>query len=41
MGFIYNMDDMASLQTPVEVGKELTEKIMSSYPNEGVIDSYS
>lgn len=41
MGFIYNMDDMASLQTPAEVGKELTEKIMSAYPSEGIIESYS
>lgn len=35
------MDDIASLQTPQEVGKELTEKIMSSEPSEGIIDSYS
>ncbi|EWS70940.1 flagellar associated protein, putative (macronuclear) [Tetrahymena thermophila SB210] len=40
-GLLYSAEDIASLQTPNEVGREQTEKIMSIEPSEGVIDSYS
>ena len=32
---------MNSLQTPKELGQEQTTKIISVYPSEGIIDSYS
>ncbi|EGR30900.1 hypothetical protein IMG5_121460 [Ichthyophthirius multifiliis] len=40
-GLLFSADDITSFQTPNEVGKEQTEKIMSVSPSEGVIESYS
>jgi hypothetical protein len=40
-GLLTNQDNMNTLQTPNEVGREITEKIMNCIPAEGVIESYS
>ncbi|EGR27619.1 hypothetical protein IMG5_193180 [Ichthyophthirius multifiliis] len=40
-GILYNLDDMANIQPPNVFGRELTERIMSCEPSEGIIDSYS
>lgn len=36
-----NKGNNINLQTPDELGYEQTEKIMSCYPEKGVIESYS
>ncbi|EGR27115.1 hypothetical protein IMG5_201370 [Ichthyophthirius multifiliis] len=40
-GIIYSGDDNNSLLTPHQIGKELTEKILSVEPCEGFVDEYS